>query len=272
MMLRQKAIILLAANTLLALLMARAQTMPSVTVSNANDSLLEIVPVDGIHDDSLPPSLRDLLPDLPPGSFLLKNNTSIPITVIVAKWMYTDKSGNEKQLSIHCDAYLVTRTEPLVNAHDSSLVTPDSCARQEYFSRLRTQSFMGSPLYSARNSALVATKENLTHTSITLDSVIFADGQIWGPDNLHYYKTIMERTRIRQFVVDEFVAAKESGESLSAHISAIKAEGMVKKDKISSARRYYATLLEGSPNPEGTLRSLQQQQALPEFHHIGGQK
>lgn len=246
--------------------------MTTVMVTNNNDSWLEIIPLRAGQNVPIPDSLEALLADLPPGSFILKNKTTTPVTVIVVRWNFTDNAGNNKQLSIYCDAYLTSRVDPLINANDLSLITPDSCTRQEYWGRLKTQTFLGSPLRSPRNAALLSSKDSVAATQISVDSVIFANGQIWGPDTLHYYKRIMERGAVRQSVLEEVNAAKAAGEDPSNRLSRIQAEAASTKDKFSADRSYYAKLIQKSPNPDGTLRSLQNQAPLPEFHHVGEQQ
>jgi hypothetical protein len=219
----------------------------------------------------IPKTLDDLLPDLPPGSFLLKNMTATPVHVGVVKWSYTDKTANLQQRSIYCDAYLASPVDPLVNPHDLALVSPGGCTRQEYFGGLKAGSFLGSPVGSAHNKTLLDVKERIAAVQISIDSVIFADGQIWGPDTLHYYSTIMHRRAASESVTQDLIAAKNAGEDLSSRLEKIRDETRTKKDQFSLLRADEAAMIQRSPNPEGTLRWLQQRTPLPEFRHIGGQ-
>jgi hypothetical protein len=267
---RHKGLVFLAA-AIFAVIGGYAQTMPLISTTNNNDSWLHIVPIDNAHHDLLPNAVHDLAADLPPGAFILKNQTATAVTVIVAKWAYTDKNGNSQQRNIYCDSYLLSPVDPLINPNDAALVTPDGCVRQEYLSRLRTQKFFGSPLDSVRNKDILKTKDSISAIRISIDSVIFADGQIWGPDSVQYFRTLMQRQVIRQSVADEVAAAKKAGEDVSERLDRIQIDARTKKDKTSSERGYYARLIQKSPNPEGTLRWLQDA-SLPEFRHIGGQQ
>jgi hypothetical protein len=249
-----------------------AQTVPVITVVNDKDSWLEIVPLDQAHHGSIPQTIDNLLPELPPGSFLLRNFTAISVNVIVAKWSYRDQTGSTQQKKIYCDAYLASPVEPLVKPHELSLVTPGGCTRQEYFGSLKTGSFLGSPLGSPHNKSILNSKDSIAEVEISVDSAIFENGQIWGPDQLRYYATIMQRHAAAQSVVEELIAAKKAGEDLSTRLQKIQSDAHNKKDQFSWFRADQAGMIERSPNPEGTLRWLQQQSPLPEFQHIGGNK
>ena len=247
---------------------ANAQTMPTITTTNNNDAWLEVIPIDLAHQGVLPSAVHGLSSELPPGAFLLRNKTATAVTVIVAKWIFTDSSGASQERRIYCDAYLTTHIDPLINGNDSALITPDGSVREEYVGRLKTQNFLGSPLGSPHNTELLKATDRIAGVKISIDSVIFADGQIWGPDNLQYYKTLMKRQLIRQSVADEVIAAQNAGEEVLTRLNKIQNEAGSNKDKTSAERGYYARLIQKSPNPEGTLHWLQQN-PLPDFHHIG---
>jgi hypothetical protein len=114
--------------------------------------------------------------------------------------------------------------------------------------------------------------QQIAKVEITLDSVIYDDGQIWGPDTSKFYKQIWERYNAAQAVVKEIAAAKNAGENLDSHFEKIHTEAQTLRDRQSSWKDHYAGLLKRSPNLEGTLKQFQEQAPLPEFRHIGDKR
>jgi hypothetical protein len=249
-----------------------AQTMPSITVANKASTLLEIIPLDQAHASRIPTSLVSAVSSLAPGSFLLFNHTATPITVVVVAWSYWNKEGVMQPRKIYCDGFFLSPPDVQVRANDSALVTPDGCVKGEYFAHMAAgKPMFGSPLESALNQSLVADKDNTASVQISIDSVIFADGGIWGPDTLRYSPAILERYIARQSVVKEIDAAKAAGENVDSHLESIQAEARSRKDKPSNLRASIARSLQLSTDREGPLRWLRNQAPPPQFHHIGEQ-
>jgi hypothetical protein len=162
-----------------------AQVLPSVIVDNMPSTRIAIVPIDDAHRSQIPRSLGDAS-GLPAGSFILINHTATPVTAVVVHWTYSDSAGNVRQGRLNCDAYVFAPLEPIIMAKDLSLITPDSCTRQELFHNLATGALLGSPLKptvqiqpGGREPALL---DPAVSVHVQVDSVFFEDGQIWGPD------------------------------------------------------------------------------------------
>jgi len=174
---------------------------------------------------------------------------------------------------MNCDGYLAVPSEPIVKANDSVLITPGGCTMREHFVHMAAGGAMiANPLRSERNKSVFGIAGNLTEVRITVDSIIFADGRIWGPDALHYYTSVAARYWAVRSVVEEISAARANGLDTKSPLEKIRAETEGKGDQPSYLRRYYAGLLQRSPNPEGTLKLLSEQPVLPEFQHIGETK
>ena len=236
-----------------------AQMVPQITITNAADARLEIIPLGDSRLATVAPTAAGISAQ-PPGSFILRNHTDMAITVVVVQWLYIEKIGNAVKRGITCDGYVASPTWQVVKAQDLSLVGPEGCI---------SRASLGQVSRGSVNNP-VPPSENIARIELTLDSVIFEDGQIWGPDKNRYYKEIWERHSAAQSVVDEIAAAKKAGEDVDRHLARIREEARVPGSRQSSWRAHYASLLQRSPNPEGTLKQLQEIQ-LPDFRHIGDQ-
>jgi hypothetical protein len=243
--------------------------MPIIDVKNKSDSIIQIVPIDDAH--KAPAPLDQIRATLPPGAFILVNQTASPINAVVVLWSYVDKNGNSQPRSMNCDSYIGGPSDPIVRAKDSTLITPGGCTMREYFAHAAAgKPMLGGDHYAARNRPILDMTDTLTAVHITVDSVIFADGRIWGPDDHLYYKTISANYWAVRSVVEDVSSARAAGQDLKSSLEKIRSETTGKGGQRSFRRKLCADTIHDSPNPEGTLQFYSQQPPLPEFQHIGG--
>jgi hypothetical protein len=251
-----------------------ARVVPHIQLDNKPDPRIEIVPIDDAHRSAIPASLSSVDAETPPGSFILVNRTDTPITAVDVRWNYTDGKGELKQSGITCDAYVFAPLDAIVKTNDLSLITPYGYTTQDLFPRLATGALIGSPLAPSIGGPISVDPKVTMH--LYVDSVIFQDGQIWGPDKFQYYAQIQDRYLAVKNFVAEVAAARSAGEDMPALLARIREDAESKADtptsKASSRRAYYARLLQGRRNPEPRLQQLQAQTPPPAFHHMGEQR
>jgi hypothetical protein len=240
--------------------------MDSIKVANSPSSRVEIIPLHANQGEAVPRELLPYVDRLPKGSFLIQNLTETRITAVVAQWAFIYSAGVKKR-QIQCDGYLFAPTQTIVGPRDMALITPGACTSREMFSRLNGPA-IGSPLASSINATVLRSEPNLESVEITIDSIIFQDGSIWGPDRQQYYDKIMQRHVAAESFVREVTDAVARGEDVRTRARKIHEENASRNDRASALKGHYATLLEHSPNPEGTLKQLQAREPLPEFHHV----
>jgi hypothetical protein len=252
---------------------AEAGAVTLIQVDNKPDARIEIVPIDDVHRSAIPATLSSTGVKPPPGSFILINRTSASITAIDVRWNYTDSKGELKHSGITCDAYVFAPLDPIVGANDLSLITPYGCTRQYLFPRLATGGLIGSSVVPSLGDPISVDPHATVH--LYIDSVIFEDGQILGPDKFQYYMKIKDRYSVVKNFVEEVAAARSAGEDLPSLAARIRKDAESRTDtptsKASSRRAYYAGLLQRSRNPEAALRQLQEQVPPPTFYHTGEQ-
>jgi hypothetical protein len=249
----------------------QSQTMPKVNIANSLDrERLEIIPVDGAHQASLPPLLNADISSFPQGSFVLKNQRDKAITVVDVVWTYADQSGHSIQKKLTCDGYYFGPVRSIVKPKNLSLITPLGYSSQEHFDRLPSTGVLHPLSWSAKEKSVLT--GSISSVTVSIDSIIFEDGQIWGPDTHRYYENVLNRHSIMQALSAELAEADKSGEGVASRLENIRKESDVAGNRRSSWRRHYAELIRSSPNPQGTLKQLRAQEALPEFQHISGAK
>jgi hypothetical protein len=243
------------------------QTMPSIHISNnADPTRVEIVPADDAHQASLPPMLEAELKLIPPGSFILKNQRDKAMTVVDIVWTYTDLSGHSIQKKLTCDGYYFGPARSIVKPKSQSLFTPSGYSSEEHFNRLPSTGVLDPLSWSAKEKSVMTGP--ISSVTVSIDSIIYEDGQIWGPDTHQYYETVLNRHSVMQSLSAELAEASKSGEGVAARLEKIHKESAAGTDRRSSWKHHYAGLIKNSPNLEGTLKQLNAQENLPEFKHI----
>ena len=240
-----------------------ASPMTQVQVDSKSDARISIIPVDAEHRSAVPQGVPE---SVPLGAFVLVNHTKTHVTAVSVRWTYTDADEVFRQRGLNCDRYVFSPLNVIVKAGDFSLITPYGCTSNEMLDLLQTGGVLGSPLTVRNGRPLIVKPGETLH--IYLDSVIFEDGQIWGPDTVGYYRQIQDRYSVVESFLSEVRAGKSKGETLSATIARLREDSKSTHDKHSARRAYYVGLLHRSPNPEGTLRQLENQVAPPNFRHL----
>lgn len=253
---------------ILSCITALAVEVPMKTVVDVVPPGTTVAVIDIDDPSSIPEPLKAVVATIPPGSFLLGNEMDKPITVVVVDWKYNDSKGAERTVGIRCDGYLGSPYGIVVPAHSSSLVTPLGYAGEDSFAKLAAGKVIGSPLETPRSES--PTRGISVTLHIIVDSVIFSDGEIRGPDAHAYYREIQDRYAGIQGLVQELLAAKSAGTPVAKKLDEIAQETPPRGDRRAAARRNWAHSLKNSPNIDGTLTFLRGQTIPSEFYHYKG--
>lgn len=248
-----------------------AQTIPALTVTNKPDSRVEIIPADAGHVSALPVTLAPQIASLPIGSFVLKNRTGKTVTGLAALWTFTDTEGRSRQHKLVTDAYYLPIDWKPIKPFGMLLITPAGYAVEEQFQRLASSGILDPTTGFRISGGKMPDFGELASVKVSVDSVIYEDGAIWGPDALKYYQTLLTRRSALDALSAELNQATGGGEELKAHLKKILNEIPRARDQRGLARRDYADLLDRNPNPNALLKKLEAQGPLPEFHHIEGE-
>jgi hypothetical protein len=167
------------------------------------------------------------------------------------------------------DAYYLPIDWTVVRPLGVLLVTPSGYASEDQFQQLATSGALDPLPRMSLKMVGDKVKSPVASIALSIDSVIFEDGAICGPDKHRYYLVLLERRSALEGLSAEFKDAQNAGEDFKAHLEELRHEPLKTNDQRSAHRRNYVDLLQRNPNPEGLLKKLESQAALPEFHHIG---
>lgn len=243
-----------------------AQMTPSVTLTTKPDTRFDIVLADLAHRASLPPALVEQLTVVPPGSFLIRNKTDKAVTALVVRWTFTDADGKTRPHGLNTDSYYLPIDWAVIKPFSLLLVMPMGYATEDQFRRLASTGAFD-PLPRTFGPKTID-ESRIASITVSIDSLIFEDGTVFGPDNEKYYLTLMTRRSVLNELSAELKASKEQGEEVNAHLEKIRNQIPNSRDQRALMRRKVAGMLQRHPEPEKLLQQLEARPPLPEFHHV----
>jgi len=144
---------------------------------------------------------------LVPSCFLLSNKDSRAIVGALVTWVTKTSAGNQQMHRHSTDSFQGTTSPPILAPGARMLVAPGIWVPEEQIASLS-----GSPRL-LNLQQLVGIFSLATTVDVHLDSVIFSDGEIVGPDTQHFETELTERKQAATAVVRAVVTARESGMS-----------------------------------------------------------
>jgi hypothetical protein len=194
---------------------------------------------------------------------VLTNQSSKSIVALAAIWAYTDvTTGKRKTMELLCDSFQAVNAPPVSLPSARVLLGPTSLITEQlalgrgssgYFGVVQPQSL-----------------RPLDHTAavrVSIDLIVFSDGEMAGPDNLHTSTEIVARNAAAKQVAQQIRSAQTDGRELSTAVSqflkpvAPAGNLSIKDVQYYNWLRRYAQNALNSPNPETFLTYLER---LPE--------
>jgi hypothetical protein len=195
---------------------------------------------------------------LKPLSFVVTNNSDRPIMAIVTIWNVTDSRGKTRSLKLASDSYLLAELLPVLAAHGSALVLPfqvitDSDPR------------VGSDLKLERT---IADFSDAVAVDVSLDSVIFQDGEVVGPNTSRMDENIRDRTQAATELVALLAQVKNRGESVPAFLREMKTGRAAVTDGTELWKGRFVQMLSSARDLDQQMRYLQKLSRHPvQFRH-----
>jgi hypothetical protein len=228
---------------------------PSVSVENADPER-----TGGLFAGKLVPLQRC--------SYFLTNNSDKDVVAVDAKWTLVDKSGNTDVWRFTSDSFLDVKARPVIAAHSRILVGPRMWVREDSI-----QSYLASEMLMAKRAALEKLAGRLAAASavyVGVDSLIFADGEVAGPNSDEFDREIARRKLAAEDVLGVVQDARLSGRdpavALRAFVARMDAAGA---DPRATWGRRFARQLQDPERFEGNLYYLEHLPPPPKFYRTG---
>jgi hypothetical protein len=190
-----------------------AQVMPKLYIKSSPSPDVTLTP----FSPSLYPVFNEVfdrfdrgIAALAPASFVVSNGSGKAIIGIGVKWRLVDSAGRESTYDEGTHSFLVMSQRPLAPAHGRLLAAPRTFVSEDLLLHPEkgVVAVLPGDAFIARFSAAVT-----IHAEV--DSIVFQDGEVVGPDDLGLVKSIRDRRDAAAEIVKQVESAQAEGKDAS---------------------------------------------------------
>jgi len=219
--------------------------------------------------DTKPDEVRALLGGallpLQPASFWLTNNSDKPIVGIATRWVVSNSDGTAHTKLFTADSYLNTRALPVVGSHARLLVAP-----RIWLQEGRLGEYAASPYFAdVQRTGLRRIADefaNAKSVMVEVDSVIFSDGEVAGPNRMGLDREIAGRGSAAQAVLNVLREAGPGESDSRTALLRLVSKPVVRSDKSDVWQHRFAEQLLHSPSMANAAAYLRNLPSAPAFY------
>ncbi len=218
------------------------------------------------------------LPEEAATAVVIDNRSSRDITGLRYCWVHTIEDGSEKKQTVSSDSYMVEVYSPVLKSGDRKLICRSSSVDESLIDHVTG----GGGFISA--SVLPHLSGIADISRLEIDCVLFADGEIAGPDSDKYGTELHCRRAAAEFVAKQIRLAESERRDVTPVLSALAEIPRLGRLRHSQgdplvhwvqrhARDYLHALRPKSTSvntAEARLRRLENLPALPKFYRRDG--
>jgi hypothetical protein len=227
---------------------------------------ITITPAD---TDNLPGFDSSAVSKFHPAAFILTNQSSRAVVGLAVRWVYVDQSGRQGFLTHQSDSLSKANAIPVMPPRTRLLVAPGVFLPES----LAQSPHIGPPL-EALDGRAVPDMANASEITVQIDSIIFEDGQVVGPNNFHLDADIQGRKIAAGELAKQIRTAQSRGEeptfTLRQILEKAKEAPADRSDRVSSWMLKHSRRLLNAPVFEKRLVELENMPVLPNFHAENG--
>ena len=211
-----------------------------------------------------------------PASVVLENRAAKAITALRCRWTTTDVSGKSTTRVSSHDSYRLDVFDPVAQPGSRQLLSPVSGTVPE---ALIDHVLAGGGCLGGF-AEFKPSLSSVVEVALEIDLVLFADGEIAGPDRDGYARELQCRKRAAEFVARQVRLAMAEGRDVTPVLKALTEIpclgrlGQAQSDPLVHWTRYYAEEYLRSRERkigetdwgEATLRHLENRPDLPRFY------
>lgn len=201
----------------------------------------------------------NLDPHIRRSTLIISNQTSKRLVGLAVIWKLTDKRGKTTSHKLFSDGFKFTDLRHIAKAGSAAVVFPYNVLPIE---------MIGKNIIGPRPIQRDADRfGSALRIEIQVDSAIFENGHVVGPDNLKYPAEIIARKSAAKSIVDEVNRARSSGQNEMIVISGIARESPNGADKFALYRVEHARALVRRGDIPAGLQALANFPDPPKFFH-----
>jgi hypothetical protein len=154
-----------------------------------------------------------------PLTLVLENRSQKAITALSYRWRKLDKSGNVRNQTVSSDSYRVDVFRAIAEPGSRHLIGPSGILDEAMLDHaLAGGSFIGGKI-----AGTMSPLPKIVEVTFEIDLVVFADGEIAGPDPDRFAALLQFRKRAAEFVAQQVRLADAEGRDATPVISALAA-------------------------------------------------
>jgi hypothetical protein len=197
-------------------------------------------------------------------SAVLENRRDRDITALCYRWLTTTQDGETLPHAFSSDSYAASVYHPVLKAGDRKLITRSITVDESLIAHvLQGGGCMSGGVGSRRRM------EKVVSLRLEIDMLLFADGEIAGPDVDRYAAQLQYRKRAGDFIVKQVRMAQAEQRDVAPVLSALSEMPRLREDFLARWTRDYAgDYLRHSAmgRQAALLQALENRPPLPKFY------
>ena len=150
-------------------------------------------------------------------AIILENRSSKAITGLRCRWVMTDTSGKNRTHTVSSDSYFLDAYRPVANPGSRHLISPFGSMDESLISHV----LAGGGLIGGNISSSADSLADVVDLTFEIDFVLFADGEIAGPDPDRYAMELRCRKPAAEFIAKQIRLAAFEGRDIKPVLSAL---------------------------------------------------
>lgn len=213
------------------------------------------------YDPDAHPAFADLLQSpnwsrVAPYTAVITNRSARPIEALLVQWTVVNGSGASETNNLQADSYFKRFRRSIIPAGMQAIVTPSGYLRADEVKASITSAVPGPTVLDELDRAV--------HILMNVDSVIFDDGLVAGPDTFQIAEFLASRQSAAKKLVAQVRVARGNKKAVAALLSdlTISCDGDLSTNRSAFWTYQFADMVKHSPSMLEYLASLPD---LPKF-------
>ncbi len=194
----------------------------------------------------------------------MENRGERDITALCYRWVTTTKNGETLPHTFSSDSYAVSVYHPVLKANDRKLITSRITVDESLIAHvLHGGGCIGGGVGSTRSS------DGAVSLRLEIDMLLFADGEIAGPDTVRYAAQLQFRKRAGDFIVKQVRLAQSEQRDVTPVLTALREMPRMRDDTLARWTHDYAgdyLHYSAMGRQEALLQGLENRPPLPKFY------
>jgi hypothetical protein len=259
-------LIMFSATLLASGLPTLGQNMPNIQMPTSPSANITVSPFDAAQFPMFTDFFTGAKAALQPVSLVLTNNSDKAIAGIEVEWVTIGSDGRERHVSSQSDNFFSRGSRAVAAAHDRLLVSPYGFLSESTVNWIKS---------GAGHSGVIAGGggadfDLASQVRISLDCVVFEDGEVVGPNQRRYTDEIQARRDAANEVVQVVQSALKQGLQPSTVLSPLVNVTTRRGDFVGTWKVRYAQQLLRTPYLDVVLASLENMPSPPKFYRTDG--